>query len=114
MNGGSFLIGADRITDSIKLLTDMQNNNNLQSGLEPALADNCIFLADVDDTSADFNLDEFSSVVVKCFNGMVKANGKRVTADDLLVFKRQDDERYHIYVPITVSKAVSQRNLENN
>ena len=60
----------------------------------------------VDDTSTDFNLYEFLAFVVNCFKKLVKPINETVTDDDLLVSRRQDDERCHIYVPLTATKAV--------
>ena len=108
MEGGAFFIGADRKQQLIELMVRMQRAKEYDFGLVPTLGEgNCIFFADVDKVPNDFDLDAFIAIVVKVFNQVMSAKVNPITAGDVITFKREDAERYHIYIPtIMISAAV--------
>ena len=68
---------------------------------------NVFFFADIDHLAPECNFDDFLKVVVDKYNELANPI-REVNVDDILVFKREDSDRYHIYIPALfgeVSKA---------
>ena len=111
MDGGAFFIGAVNRNILIDLLVEKQAAEDYKMGLVPTIADKTIFFADIDNVPANFDFSLFLSLVVDQFNELATNKIKPATLADILIFKREDAAKYHIYIPCSfgeVSKAVRQ------
>ena len=111
MDGGAFFIGAVNRNILIDLLVEKQAAEDYKMGLVPTIADKTIFFADIDNVPANFDFTLFLSLVVDQFNELATNKIKPATLADILIFKREDAAKYHIYIPCSfgeVSKAVRQ------
>ena len=112
MDVGAFFIGAGNRDILIDFLAQQQAAGDYKLGLVPTIADKTIFFADIDQVPPYFDFDLFLALVVDQFNILVANTLEVATVDDVLVFKREDAAKYHIYIPGVfgkVSKAVRQR-----
>ena len=108
MDGGAYLIGEARRPNLIKLFVNLQTAKDYEFALVPVIdEDPTIFFADIGYLPQQFKLHDFLEIVVKCFSKIaVKYDEEPITANDVIVFKREIFEKYHIYIEYTVSWAV--------
>ena len=112
MDGGRFFIGASRKYALIDGLAAMQRRGDYNLGLVPVLNDNCIFFADIDKIPDNFSLDVLTTKIATCFNGWRKDKScKACTAEDILVFKREREDKYHLYIPAVFGLTTKQQRM---
>ena len=98
MEGNKFFIGKANKGVLISKLVQLQNAGHYRISLVPIAADNTIFFADVDVTPNGFDLDFFLNMVCHHFNQLASRKKKNVHKDDLIIFKKESDNRYHVYI----------------
>ena len=108
MDGGAYIIREERKPELIKLFVNLQAVGDYEFALVPIIDENpTIFFADIDYVPQQFKLHDFLEIVVKHFNKIaIKYDEEPITANDVIVFKREIFEKYHIYIEYTVSRAV--------
>ena len=109
MDGGEFFIGAANRDVLINFLARKQASGDYKMCLEPTVADKTIQFADIDEVPPNFDFSLFLAFVVDEYNRLVTDKVKPDMIKDVLIFKREDSARYHIYIPCLfgeVSKAV--------
>ena len=99
MDGGSFFIGSNNKGTLIRICADKQAAGYFLFGLVPIIANKTIFFADIDHLPDPFDFNVFLNTIMVCFNMIVTGKVKPVRSCDILVFKREDSARYHIYIP---------------
>lgn len=112
MDGGAFFIGAANRNVLIEFLAQKQASGDYKIGLVPTLADKTIYFADIDELPSNFDFRLFLALLVDEFNRLVTDKVKPVTIKDVLILKREDSARYHVYIPCLfgeVSKAVREK-----
>ena len=109
MDGGKFFIGPYNKGILIEYLGQLQDKGDYKLALVPTLAATTIFFADVDAIPSDFELSAFLSLIATTFNSIATGRKKDVAMNDILVTKREDSAKYHVYIPAKfgeISKAV--------
>ena len=115
MDGGAYYIQSSEQSALILGLANLLRNNDYKLGLVPVIGDKCIFFADIDDIPAatldDFSFDAFMETVASCYNANVKSPVD-LNPDDFLIFVREnDDKKYHIYAPNTITTKKQRANI---
>ena len=104
MDGGAFFIGAANRDVLIEFLARKQALGDYKIGLVPTLADKTIYFADIDEVPSNFDFSLFLALLVDEYNRLVIDKVKPATIKDVLVLKREDSARYHVYIPCLFGK----------
>ena len=99
MDGGAFYIGSMNKGILISHLAKQQAEGDYKLGLVPTIDDMTILFGDIDHKPNDFDFALFLQRLAGKFNELATNKVKDAEDKDILITKREDSERYHVYIP---------------
>ena len=100
MDGGVFFIEKKNKQLFISKLAQLKESGDLRLSAVPVCANQTIFFADVDEVPAqEFDMNVLLGLLAEQFNRKASHKRKEVGYKDMLLTKRKNEEKYHIYIP---------------